>query len=162
MLRGGIISRGIVESNFYDALIDQNFDHHQLFDIDQKKNRDSNSFLASKLYNLLIEKETHKECFNNLSKIIILDLCVPNLKINSYFLMKNNGRLFNEIIYEFENILKLEHGYLINNYFKSLEKISTLLKDCQKLSNKQKLDYCSIERLLMKLYLKDMQERIEK
>jgi len=67
--------------------------------------------------------------------------------------------LFKEIQYEFANILEIERGENINSYLKLLEKIPPLLNICPKLSNKQKLDYCNIERLLMKLYLNDIYRR---
>ena len=78
------------------------------------------------------------------------------MEIPSKFFQGNTENIVKEIYYEFKSILKRESENEINEYFKTLEKIPPLIIDCPELTNKQKLDYCNIERSFMKLYLKDL------
>ncbi len=108
----------------------------------------------------MLNNENFNESFNNISKLIILILSVPEIKITSEILMEDKNLLFNEILYEFDMILKMEYGSSINKYFEMLEKIPPIIKQLSELTNRQKLDYCNIERLLMKLYIRNIHERI--
>ena len=74
--------------------------------------------------------------------------------------MEDKKILYNEILYEFDTILKMDYGSSINQYFQSLEKVPHIIKELSKITNKQKLDYCNIERLLMKLYVKNIHDRV--
>ncbi|MFX0024330.1 MAG: hypothetical protein ACFE9S_18575 [Candidatus Hermodarchaeota archaeon] len=47
-----------------------------------------------------------------------------------------------------------------NSNFDTIKKIHYILKNSQNLTQKQKFDYCSSQRFYMKLYLKDISERI--
>ncbi|MFX1276066.1 MAG: hypothetical protein ACFFBP_01625 [Promethearchaeota archaeon] len=152
----------MTEYNFYDTLIDQNLNLEQISSLNEGdyKKQKQNLTLASKLYSILLNHEELNEPFNNISKLIILILSVPQIKISSNMLMENNQRLFNEILYEFDGILKMDYGCSVNKYFEMLEKIPYILKELSDLTNKQKLDYCNIERLLMRLYIKNINERV--
>ena len=130
--------------------------------MDDKNHQSQNLILASKLCSVLLNHEEYNESFNNISKLIILILSVPQIKITSDVLMENKKMLFNEISYEFDTILKMERGSTINKYFELLEEIPKVIKALSDLTNKQKIDYCDIERLLMKLYIKNIHDRVSK
>ncbi len=130
--------------------------------MDDKNHQSQNLILASKLCSVLLNHEEYNESFNNISKLIILILSVPQIKITSDVLMENKKMLFNEISYEFDTILKMERGSAINKYFELLEEIPKVIKALSDLTNKQKIDYCDIERLLMKLYIKNIHDRVSK
>ena len=108
----------------------------------------------------MLNEEDLNESFKNISKLIILILTVPEIKITSDLLMEDKKMLYNEILYEFDTILKMDYGSSINEYFQSLEKIPHIIKELSEITNKQKLDYCNVERLLMKLYVKNIHDRV--
>ena len=87
-------------------------------------------------------------------------LSVPKIKITPDLLMKDKKILYDDILYEFEKILKMDYGSSINEYFQSLEKIPHIIKELSEITNKQKLDYCNIERSLMRLYIKNIHDRL--
>lgn len=104
----------------------------------------------------------HNESFKNISKLIVLLLNTPGIETPSKLFQGRVENVVKEIYYEFKSILKREPENVINGYFKTLEKIPPLIIDCPGLTNKQKLDYCKIERSFMKLYLKDLLLKLKK
>jgi len=131
--------------NFFDIISIEIGDLHQI-----------NSTFFSKLLSLFFKNQKPNESFKNISKLIILLLNTPGIEIPSKFFQGDTDNIVKEIYYEFKNILKRESENEINEYFKILEKVPILITDCPELTNKQKLDYCNIERSFMKLYLKDL------
>ncbi|MBN1802697.1 MAG: hypothetical protein JW891_14390 [Candidatus Lokiarchaeota archaeon] len=154
-----IISKGISKNNYYDLLLEKHigiqFNSKTFL---SKKNQEQSS-LVKKLTHLLFNSESTDEYFENISKLIILILCSPKNSFNNNTLLENKQRLIQEIHYEFQSILEMDGGKLINSYFERLEKVSKHLKNQENIGYQQKLDYCAMERLLMRLYLKDINSR---
>jgi len=105
---------------------------------------------------LFFRNQKPKESFKNISKLIVLLLNTPGIEIPSTYFQGNPENIVKEIYYEFKSILEHESENEVNKYFKTLEQIPPLIAGCPELTNKQKLDYCNIERSFMKLYLKDL------
>ena len=49
---------------------------------------------------------------------------------------------------------------ILNNHFDMIQKIDVILKYSQDLTQKQKYEYCNSQRFFMKLYLKNISEKI--
>ena len=158
-MRWWIFSKGTTENSYYDHLLAKNLESKVLYDINDEQIGNDDSKLVSILFSILLKSGTLYKTFDNISKLIILIVCSSNIKEHPKFLLEGEEWLFKEIRYEFVNILEIERRDNINGYLKLLEKIPPLLNICPKLSNKQKLDYCNIERLLMKMYVKDIYKR---
>ena len=60
-----------------------------------------------------------------------------------------------EINYRFVDFLKNGIDNIPENYMAIIKKIHVILADCPDLTRKQKLEYCSIERYFIKLYLNE-------
>ena len=120
------------------------------------------STFFSKLLALFFKDQGPNESFKNISKLIVLLLNTPGIEIPSKFFNGSIENIVKEIYYEFKNILNRESEDAVNKYFRTLEKVPPLISDCPELTNKQKLDYCNIERSFMKLYLKDLLFKLKK
>jgi len=119
------------------------------------------STFFSKLLSLFFRNQKPNESFKNISKLIVLLLNTPGIEIPNTYFQGNTENIVKEIYYEFKSILKRESENEVNQYFKTLEKIPPLITNCPELTNKQKLDYCNIERSFMKLYLKDLLTKLK-
>jgi hypothetical protein len=115
-----------------------------------------NTPFFSKLLSLFFKNQKPKESFKNISKLIVLLLNTPGIEISTNYFQGNTETIVKEIYYEFKSILERESENEVNEYFKTLEQIPPLITECPEITNKQKLDYCNIERCFMKLYLKDL------
>jgi hypothetical protein len=115
-----------------------------------------NPTFFSKLLSVFFKNQKPNESFKNISKLIVLLLNAPGIEIPSKYFQGSTENIVKEIYYEFKSILKRESENEVNKYFKTLEQIPPLITNCPELTNKQKLDYCNIERSFMKLYLKDL------
>ncbi len=101
----------------------------------------------------------------------------------NFFMNFQDGSLFNESVIYSEDIVYESHLYglkpckegthkdfyskkqdsledILNNHFDMIQKIHVILKYSQDLTQKQKYDYCNIQRFFMKLYLRNISERI--
>ena len=66
-------------------------------------------------------------------------------------------------VIEKENIDSLDHGFLDNKltkFYGKIVNVHSFLLNNEKLTNTQKLDYCSMERYFMKAYLKEMMKKV--
>ncbi|MFX1236528.1 MAG: hypothetical protein ACFFAS_01535 [Promethearchaeota archaeon] len=153
-----IISKGISKKNYYDLLLEKNNIGIES-DLQLHSVNNNHSSLARELTHILLNSDSPSESFNNISKLIILILCIPNGKCHANEFFENKQRLVEDIYYEFQDILKIDQGKSINSYFELLQKVASFIQEQKNLKNQQKLDYCTIERLLMKSYLKDIHSR---
>lgn len=128
----------------------------------EKDSPESGSQFFSELLSLFFKNQTPNEAFKTVSKLIILLLSIPEKEVNPALFQDNTDNLVREIYYEFKDILSHESEDEVNNYFKTLEKVPPLISDCPELTNKQKLDYCNVERSFMKLYLRDLLVKLKK
>ncbi len=69
-------------------------------------------------------------------------------------LKQNEASYIEEINKGINKHFKQEFGNEKNEYMIIINEIHSILKNCTKLTNEQKLDYCNSERYFMKLYLK--------
>ena len=66
-------------------------------------------------------------------------------------------------VVEKKNINSLDHGLVdskLTKFYGKIVNIHSFLLNNEDLTNTEKLDYCSIERHFMKLYLKEMMKKV--
>ena len=66
--------------------------------------------------------------------------------------------IFEEL--DVNNLLHLDLDNKLTKFYGRVVNIHFFLSNNKELSNKQKLDYCTIERYFMKLYLKEMMKKM--
>ena len=87
-----------------------------------------------------------------------------NLKSNldPKIFQKRKSELFSIFMSRFLKAYKnKELEILKDQYFNIVKNINSFLSNCTELSNQQKLNYCTIERYFMKLYLREFASNSE-
>ena len=146
------MSSGVVKPNY------QNFPKidlpiNVLFNFDKKEGQKCKSQFISELVSMMFKQNGCQDAFQNLSNLIILSLKEPEEKFADILFSGNNGIEFNDIGDEFEHILTYKFGQKKDKYLLMLNRVRSIFNNCPELTNKQKFDYCAIERYFMKSYL---------
>ena len=99
---------------------------------------------------MLFKQKGCQNTFQNLSNLIVLSLKEPEEKFADILFSGNNGIDFND---KFEHLLTYKFGQKKDKYLLMLNRVRSIFNNCPDLTNKQKFDYCAIERYFMKSYL---------
>ena len=143
------MSSGVVKPNY------QNFPKidlpiNVLFNFDKKEGQKCKFQFISELVSMLFKQKGCQDAFQNLSNLIILSLKEPEEKFADILFSGNNGIDFNDID---EHLLTYKFGQKKDKYLLMLNRVRSIFNNCPELTNKQKFDYCAIERYFMKSYL---------
>ena len=146
------MSSGVVKPNY------QNFPKidlpiNVLFNFDKKEGQKCKFQFISELVSMLFKQKGCQDTFQNLSNLIILSLKEPEEKFADILFSGNNGIDFNDMDDEFEHLLTYKFGQKKDKYLLMLNRVRSIFNNCLDLTNKQKFDYCAIERYFMKSYL---------
>jgi len=143
------MSSGVVKPNY------QNFPKidlpiNVLFNFDKKEGQKCKFQFISELVSILFKQKGCQDAFQNLSNLIILLLKEPEEKFADILFTGNNGIDFNDID---EHLLTYKFRQKKDKYLLMLNRVRSIFNNCPELTNKQKFDYCAIERYFMKSFL---------
>ena len=146
------MSSGVVKPNY------QNFPKidlpiNVLFNFDKKEGQKCKFQFISELVSMMFKQNGCQDAFRNLSSLIVLSLKEPEEKFADILFSGNNGIDFNDIDVEFEHLFTYKFGHQKDKYLLMLNRVRSIFNNCPELTNKQKFDYCAIERYFMKSYL---------
>ncbi len=128
-------------------------DFNQIFEKNQsvKNYQEKFKFIYNLISNLLKEKDSNKD-FKTITNLIIIYLNTPCKKENEFKSRK--------IDYELSIIIREEFNVDTNECLDMLKIIRLNLLNSPNLTNGEKFDYCCIERYFMKLYLKEILQKM--
>lgn len=147
------MSSGVLKPNY------QNFPKidlpiNILFNFNKNEGQKCKFQFISELVSMLFKQKGSHDAFQNLSNLIILSLKEPEEKFADILFSGNNGFDFSDIEDTFEKLLSYKFGNQKDKYLLMLNRVRSIFNNCPDLTNKQKFDYCAIERYFMKSYLK--------
>jgi len=145
------MSSGVVKPN-YQKFPKIDLPINVLFNFDKKEGQKCKFQFISELVSMLFKQQGCQDAFQNLSNLIILSLKEPEEKFADILFSGNNGIDFNDID-EIEHLLTYKFGQKKDKYLLMLNRVRSIFNNCPDLTNKQKFDYCAIERYFMKSYL---------
>ena len=102
---------------------------------------------------MMFKQNGCQDAFQNLSNLIVLSLKEPDEKFADILFSGNNGIDFSDIDDKFEQLFSYKFGHQKDKYLLMLNRVRSIFNNCPDLTNKQKFDYCAIERYFMKSYL---------
>ncbi len=147
------MSSGVVKSNY------QNFPKidlpiNVLFNFDKNEGQKCKFQFISELVSMLFKQKGSQDAFKNLNNLILLSLKEPEEKFADILFSGNNDIDFSNIDNELKTFLTHKFGHKKDDYLLMLNRVRSIFNNCPELTNKQKFDYCAIERYFMKSYLK--------
>jgi hypothetical protein len=146
------MSSGILKPNY------QNFPKidlpiNVLFKFDKSEGQKFKFQFISELISMLFKQKDGQDTFQNFSNLIALSLKEPAEKFADILFSGNNVIDFSK-----NNDKRAQYfSYKLDQkdkYLLMLNRIRSIFNNCPNLTNKQKFEYCAIERYFMKSYLK--------
>ncbi len=146
------MSSGVVKPN-YQIFPKIDLPINVLFNFDKKEGQKCKFQFITELVSMMFKQKSSQVAFRNLSSLIVLSLKEPEEKFADILFSGNNGIDFNDIDVEFEHLFTYKFGHQKDKYLLMLNRVRSIFNNCPELTNKQKFDYCAIERYFMKSYL---------
>lgn len=148
------MSSGVVK-NRYRNIPTIDLPIQALFNFDKKEGQKCKFHFISELVSILFTQNKSQESFKIISSLIKLSLKAPEENFADVIFSGNNAGAFNNIDNEVKCFLNQKFRVDKNMCLLMLNRVRSILINCPDLTNKQKFDYCRIERYFMKSYLKE-------
>jgi len=148
------MSSGIATKTYGVTLVN---DQHVEISKSSKNSIQRHEFkLLSEFVFELFKHKNSGEAMKNISNLIVLSLNSFMNNRQNRLISKIDKNLFLTNISEYRNENKQELNDPFEKYSRILNYIHSLVAHCPDLTNKEKLEYCNIERYFMKSFLKEL------